>query len=104
MVFLRAYSGAARVNKSPPKSDTADYTPLTHMVIFVQPIIDSNETYLVDVGFGGTNLAQPILLTNAETNVVWGAAPPERHRLTRGAHPSSSLGKTLYHSLSLIPS
>jgi len=63
------------------------------MVIFVQPIIDSNETYLVDVGFGGLNLAQPILLSNAETNVVLGSAPPAGHRLTRGSHPSSSLGK-----------
>ena len=94
MFLLRAYSGLAHVNKSPPDSDGVDYTPLTHMVIFVQPIIDSNETFLVDVGFGGPNLAQPILLSNAETNVVLGAAPPAGHRLTRGSHPSSSLGKT----------
>ena len=92
--FLRAYSGVARVNGCPPDSDGVDYTPLAHMVIFVQPIIDSNETFLVDVGYGGSNLAQPILLSNAETNVVLGAAPPAAHRLTRGSHPSSSLGKT----------
>ena len=65
------------------------------MIIFVQPIVDSNETYVVDVGFGRNNLSQPILLSNAETNVVWGAVPPERHRLTRGSHPSSSLGEIL---------
>jgi hypothetical protein len=66
------------------------------MIIFVQPIADSNETYLVDVGFGGANLAQPILLSDAETNVVWGAVPPEGHRLTRGAHPLSSLGEIIF--------
>jgi arylamine N-acetyltransferase len=93
MTCLRAYSGTGRVNKSPPKSDIVDYTPIAHMVLFVQPVTDSNETYLVDVGFGSTNLSQPILLSNAETNVVWGAVPPDRHRLTRGAHPSSCLGE-----------
>jgi len=88
---FRAYSGAGRVNTSPPKSGIVDYTAIAHMVLFVQPIADSNETYLVDVGFGGTNLAQPILLSNAETNVVRGTVLPDRHRLTRGAHPSSCL-------------
>lgn len=87
----RAYPGLARVNLHAPNSNTVAYTPLLHMILFVQPIADSNETYLVDVGFGITNITQPILLSNADTNIVWGAVPPERHRLTRGSDPSSSL-------------
>jgi arylamine N-acetyltransferase len=86
----------ARVNQSPPESGAVKYSHLVHMFIFVQPIADSNETYVVDVGFAATALSQPILLSNAETNVVWGAIPPERHRLTRGSHPLSSLGKILW--------
>lgn len=62
------------------------------MVIFVQPVKDSNETYVVDVGFGASGLARPILLSDAESNVVMGTNPTEQHRLTRGAHPSSGLG------------
>jgi hypothetical protein len=92
--LLRAYSGLERSNNFPPDSDGVDYKPPTHMVIFVQPIVDSNETFLVDVRFGGPSLAQPILLSNAKTNVVLRAAPPAGHRLTRVSHPSSSLGKT----------
>ena len=46
-------------------------------------------TYLVDVGFGGTGLARPILLRTGQT--VPGCAPPEEHRLVRGMHPESSL-------------
>lgn len=61
------------------------------MMIFVQPIAESNETYIVDVGFGGPNLCQPILLSQSKDNVVWGSSPPERHRLTLGVHPASSL-------------
>src|ERR1700733_1394822 len=102
MVCLRAYSGSGRVNKSPPNSDIVNYTAIVHMVILVQPVADSNETYLVDVGFGGTSLSQPILLSNAETNVVRGAVPPDRHRLTRGAHPLSCLGK-IFITCTLLP-
>lgn len=67
------------------------------MMLFVQPIPDSNETYVVDVGFGGSNLARPILLSDENEWGIPGAAPPERHRLIRGAHPSSSLGMFLQY-------
>ncbi|KAF9466852.1 hypothetical protein BDZ94DRAFT_1157039 [Collybia nuda] len=86
----RAYSGAARVN-STPESLQPSFTSLSHMVIFVQPIQDSNETYVVDVGFGSTGLARPILLSDANDNVVMGTWSTEKHRLTRSPHPSSSL-------------
>ena len=103
-MFLSAYPGAARVNQAPPNSGTVDYMAINHMIIFVQPIADSNETYMVDVGFGGSNLAQPILLSDAKTNIVWGAVPPERHRLTRGPHSSSSLGEISIPYLLIGPS
>jgi hypothetical protein len=62
------------------------------MIIFVQPIQDSNKTYLVDVGFG-IGLARPILLSNADDNVIMGATPSEKHRLTRGSNTATSLGE-----------
>jgi arylamine N-acetyltransferase len=69
------------------------YRDMVHSLILVQPIIDGNETYLVDAGYGKYSPVRPILLCDgAET---WGAAPPERHRLIRAPHPDSSLGKFL---------
>ncbi|KAF5372332.1 hypothetical protein D9615_009289 [Tricholomella constricta] len=88
----RAYAGSARVNmtpedvKNPPK-----FTATSHMVVFVQPFKGSNETYLVDVGFGSTGLVRPILLSDTEGNTVMGTTATEKHRLRRGVHPSSSL-------------
>lgn len=69
-----------------------EYTGLTHMVIFVQPGEESNVTYLVDVGCGGSGPTTPILLSAAEDNVVMGTTPTEKHRLRRGTHPDSSIG------------
>ncbi|KAF8999491.1 arylamine N-acetyltransferase 1 [Cyathus striatus] len=86
----RAYVVSARVNEAGPH-DPRNYTALTHMVVLVQPHADSNKTYLVDVGFGANGLARPILLSDSEDNVVIGVTPTEKHRLTRGALPSSSL-------------
>lgn len=83
---LRAYGGAARMSRG-----GAGFSPLHHMIIFVQPISESNVTYLADVGFGGSNLGQPILLSDSNDNVVWGSCPPERHRLTLGVNPESTL-------------
>lgn len=62
------------------------------MVILVQPFEESNKTYMIDVGFGSTGPVRPILLSSAEDNVVLGATPAEKHRLTRRAYPLSSLG------------
>lgn len=70
------------------------------MVLFVQPLADfdvdgnpitdpslrSNQTYLVDVGFGSGNLTYPIPLVEVEEKSLgWpGASKFERHRLRRG--------------------
>ncbi|KAF7430565.1 N-terminal acetyltransferase [Pleurotus ostreatus] len=86
----RAYGGAARVNMAREPSDPVDFQGLTHMVVFVQPG-DANQTWLVDVGFGGSGLARPMLLSDGEDNVVLGATPSERHRLVRKVLPMSSL-------------
>ncbi|KDQ51843.1 hypothetical protein JAAARDRAFT_40667 [Jaapia argillacea MUCL 33604] len=86
----RAYPSAGRVNKSPPYLKHPNYEPMSHMIIFVQPIVNSNQTYLVDAGFGGSGPSRPILLSDATDNVVKGTAPPEEHRLTRGPHPDCS--------------
>lgn len=88
----RAYGGAARVNMARDPSDPIDFQGLTHMIMFVQPG-DANQTWLVDVGFGGSGLARPMLLSDAEDNVVLGTTPSERHRLVRKVLPMSSLGK-----------
>ncbi|KNZ80072.1 Arylamine N-acetyltransferase [Termitomyces sp. J132] len=87
----RAYTGSARVNHAKEASDTPIYTGLSHMIIFVQPGEESNVTYLVDVGFGGSGLTRPICLSSSEDNIVMGATPTEQHRLTRDAHPDSRL-------------
>ena len=68
------------------------FTPTTHMVLLVQPVENSNATYMVDVGFGGNCPVRPILLNEGE--VVMGSTPTERHRLRRGKLPESSLGKS----------
>ncbi|KAG5644435.1 hypothetical protein DXG03_008530 [Asterophora parasitica] len=85
-----AYAGQARVNTT-PNLDNPTFTSLSHMIIFVQPFDKSNKTYIVDVGFGSTGLVRPILLSDAEGNTVIGTTAKERHRLTRGVHPYSSL-------------
>ncbi|KAF9477221.1 cysteine proteinase [Pholiota conissans] len=85
----RAFAGSARVNHGPPDGPLA-YTSLNHQVIFVQPENDSNQTYLVDVGFG-TGLVRPILLSNSEENIVMGTDATEHHRLIWAAAHSTSL-------------
>jgi len=95
----RAYSGSARINVAEESSESPVYTAFSHMIIFVQPGEESNKTYLVDVGCGGSGLTRPILLSDAEDNVVIGTTPTEKHRLTRGAHPASRLASSqrLWH-------
>ncbi|KAG7095319.1 hypothetical protein E1B28_006084 [Marasmius oreades] len=66
-----------------------DFTPTTHMVLLVQPISNSNTTYMVDVGFGGSCPVRPMLLT--EGDPVMGTTPTEKHRLRKGSLPDSCL-------------
>ena len=80
----------------PPK-----FTPIMHMVIFVQPSpaptreeepdekIPLSDTYIADVGFGNPGLARPIPLVHGV--IIPGSAYPEEHRLVRARHPESSL-------------
>ncbi|KAG6832917.1 hypothetical protein H0H92_004801 [Tricholoma furcatifolium] len=89
--FGMAYTGSGRVNVAKKPSDIPVYTALSHMIIFVQPGDESNVTYLVDVGCGGSGPTRPILLSASEDNIVMGTSPTEKHRLTRGAHPESRL-------------
>lgn len=100
----RAYPGSARVNLSfhSPDNSAPNFTFRSHMVIFVQPHPDSNKTYLVDVGFGSSGLAQPLLLSEAEDNVVFGTSFTEKHKLICGADKESSLGmdESLFYSFS----
>ncbi|KAF8652501.1 hypothetical protein AX16_004374 [Volvariella volvacea WC 439] len=73
------------------------FASLGHIVVFVQPFADydaqgnaigkgtekaSNETYVVDVGFGSHGLIRPILLADTEEGVM-GVSESERHRLKR---------------------
>ena len=91
----RAYSGAARVNTTPDDSTNPVFASISHMVIFVQPFVGRNQTYLVDVGFGSTGLVRPILLSDAEDNNIMGINPAEMHRLTRSPHPHSSISMSM---------
>lgn len=88
--FIRAYTAAARVNSAPTGSPYS-YDALTHTVLLVQPSSDSNETYVVDVGFGSSCITRPLLLSNHPDNVNIGLSETERHRLTRSPRPDSSL-------------
>ncbi|KAJ7579682.1 hypothetical protein C8J56DRAFT_834383 [Mycena floridula] len=88
---FRAYSGGARVNTTMDSTKPPVYTQLGHMILFVQPSAESNLTYLVDAGFGGSGPARPILLSDASDNIVMGSTPTELHRLTRGTRADSSL-------------
>ncbi|KAJ7362555.1 hypothetical protein DFH08DRAFT_841149 [Mycena albidolilacea] len=82
---FRAYTGAGRINKQ-TSNGVPIFRSFVHMVIFVQPNEGSNETYLVDVGYGPV---RPILLEEGAS--VMGATPSEIHRLCRTARPDSSL-------------
>ena len=83
------------MNTTPDDLTNPVFASLSHMVIFVQPSEGSNQTYLVDVGFGSTGLVRPILLSDAGNNTVMGIDPTEMHRLTRGAHPLSSTSASM---------
>ena len=88
------YAAAARVIAPGP---SPSYTPLSHLVLFVQPHPHSTETYVVDVGFGGSGPIRPMLLSDSNEHpddIVWGSLPPERHRMVRAGYPTGSLGNT----------
>ncbi|KAF8531733.1 hypothetical protein JB92DRAFT_3138701 [Gautieria morchelliformis] len=103
----RVFASSGRVNQSPRSEEARDFTFLSHMVLLVQLEEDHSEpnarnvatdtssrqqTYLVDVGFGGTGIVRPMLLEAG--TIISGSAPPEEHRLIRGMHPDSSFGET----------
>ncbi len=92
----RAYSGSGKINDPLAPHETPEYLSFVHMVLFFQPIDDSSETYLVDVGCGGNGPSRPILLSCDPHNVVMGVSPTEKHRLTRGSRPQSSLGQCCF--------
>jgi arylamine N-acetyltransferase len=73
----------------------------THLVIFVQPFARNNETYLVDVGHGPSNLIRPLLLSTDPNNFVYGMTETERHRLVFEPLQESSLGQfsSLFQSI-----
>ncbi|KAK1235610.1 hypothetical protein PQX77_001163 [Marasmius sp. AFHP31] len=91
-VGYRAYAAQGRVSEhliDPEKEPK--YTPLVHLVLFVQPFEGKGEktTYLVDAGFGGGGLVRPILLEDGAT--VAGGTSSETFRLSKGPHPKSVL-------------
>ena len=83
------------MNSTPDNIINPVFTSLSHMIIFVQPFEGSNQTYLVDVGYGSRGLVRPILLSDAEDNTVMGINPAETHRLTRSPHPHSSISTSM---------
>ncbi|ESK89384.1 arylamine n-acetyltransferase 1 [Moniliophthora roreri MCA 2997] len=83
---IYAAQGRSNINRDDPPSALA-FTPTTHIVLFVQPMHGSNKTYMIDVGYGGSGPVRPILLRDGE--VVEGATPTEKHRLTKSAMPGS---------------
>ncbi|KAF6742559.1 arylamine N-acetyltransferase 1 [Ephemerocybe angulata] len=91
---FRAYAGSGRVNMNwqNPSKERAFGAQL-HMLVFVQPFDDSTETYVVDVGFGGSGLTRPIPLTDGSGSQTRGAGPTETHRLVKDPFSRSSLGK-----------
>lgn len=92
----RSYAGAARVNANwHDPTQEYSYGARLHMVVFVQPFEDSSETFVVDVGFGGSGLVRPIPLVNGDKSEVMGVGPTEFHRLVKEPFPHSSLGKSI---------
>ncbi|KAI0034536.1 cysteine proteinase [Vararia minispora EC-137] len=104
----RAYAVPGRVlvpSWAPGMPDFV-YSALHHLVLLVQPHPAplAAVTYVVDVGFGGTGTLRPVLLADGSAGTpqrvpradtssddelvggwVWGAYPPERHRVVRCA-------------------
>ncbi|KIL63913.1 hypothetical protein M378DRAFT_163863 [Amanita muscaria Koide BX008] len=87
----RAYNVVGRVNVYKVLEPT-EYPPQDHLLMLVQPIPDSNVTYLVDVGYC-TGPIRPILLADSDKSVVLGTTDTERYRIKRRADPRSSVGE-----------
>ncbi|KAM6500018.1 hypothetical protein JOM56_005526 [Amanita muscaria] len=85
----RAYNVVGRVNIYKVLEPT-EYPPQDHLLMLVQPIPDSNVTYLVDVGYC-TGPIRPILLTDSDKSIVLGTTDTERYRIKRRADPRSSV-------------
>lgn len=106
----RGFASSGRVNQSPPSEKPTAFTTLTHLVLLIQLGEDPSEvnargampnsmatpsrqqTYLVDVGYGGVGIVRPMLLEAG--HIVSGSSVPEEHRLVRAMHPDSSLHDT----------
>jgi arylamine N-acetyltransferase len=101
---FRAYASLGRVNETGDPKLPPNFSAMTHMVIFVQLDADSNITYLVDVGCGGSGPTMPILLSDDKDNIVMGTASTERHRLRKGSYSESSTGEWLAGIFSTISS
>ncbi|KAK7033583.1 hypothetical protein VNI00_012810 [Paramarasmius palmivorus] len=98
----RVYPVQGRSNLNRGKHNVPPaFTPTTHIMLLVQPLPESNTTYMVDVGYGGSGPVRPILLREGE--VVEGATPTEKHRLTRGVMPGSSSVKAYQVHMSENP-
>ncbi|KAK9897330.1 cysteine proteinase [Cystobasidium minutum MCA 4210] len=82
-------AGLARSNFAAPTSGSYVPGPITHIVLFV--MLDSPsgpEPWLVDVGFGGVNIIQPIRIPKeGEEPAIWSGTGPESYRITRGRLP-----------------
>ncbi|KAJ7635157.1 hypothetical protein FB45DRAFT_910934 [Roridomyces roridus] len=86
---FRAYATAGRINRETSWHLEPAFLSVGHMIIFVQPTEGSNETYVLDVGYGPV---RPILLE--EGAKIMGATPSETYTLVRTARADSSLGET----------
>ncbi|KAF9266694.1 cysteine proteinase [Marasmius fiardii PR-910] len=89
---FRVYGGQARVDNTAftpgATPENPAFTPPLHIITFIQPHPDNTETYLLDIGFGGTGLVRPILLEDGAE--VFGCTHTEKHRLTRRPFPGAT--------------
>ncbi|KAJ7635152.1 hypothetical protein FB45DRAFT_1002544 [Roridomyces roridus] len=83
---FRAYATAGRINRETSWHLDPAFLSVGHMIIFVQPTEGSNETFVLDVGYGPV---RPILLE--EGAKIMGATPSETYTLLRTARAESSL-------------
>ena len=74
----------ARVRWNKPPDDDEHNTTFTHMVLKVE--LGGGSSYLVDVGFAGTNSMAPVLLGNSEPQSL----PEGQYRVVDGTHPRYS--------------
>lgn len=69
------------------------------MILFVQiPGNKTEETWLVDVGYGVTGLIRPVLLSDSTENVVMGSTSTELHRLRKMSSPEGKGTRSCFPS------